>query len=132
MDIALACSADGVHLGQEDMPISTARRVMGSTSIIGVSVHNIADARKAEKDGADYLGVGSIFKTTTKLDARVCGLRRLQAICRVISIPVIGIGGITSSNYRSVLKAGASGIALASYLFQGDLKKNLRSLTPRK
>jgi thiamine-phosphate pyrophosphorylase len=132
VDIALACNADGVHLGQNDLPVAVCRSQLGKAGIIGISAHNISEAKKAEKQGADYLGVGSIFKTLTKTDARVCGLHRLKAICRSVSIPVVGIGGINRGNYRQVLKHGASGIALASYLFNGDLKKNLRSLTAKK
>ncbi|MGB3340017.1 MAG: thiamine phosphate synthase [bacterium] len=131
LDIAIACGADGVHLGQSDMPIDAVRYALGDAGIIGLSVHNVAEAKKAETDGADYLGVGSVFKTSTKADAKVCGLRRLKAICRVVNIPVIGIGGINSDNYRSVLNTGASGIAVASYLFKGNLRRNLRSLTVR-
>ncbi len=131
-DIALACGADGVHLGQRDMSIQAARYALGDAGIIGLSAHNIGEAKKAEADGADYLGVGSVFKTCTKTDAKVCGLRRLKAVCRAVNIPVIGIGGINSDNFRSVLNAGASGIAIASYLFKGNLRKNLRSLTVKK
>jgi len=129
LDIALACGADGVHLGQEDMPIAVARRALGDGSIIGASAHNLAEARKAEKDGADYIGVGSIFTTKTKPDAKTCGLQRLRAICKAASIPVVGIGGITADNYKSVRRAGASGIAVSSFLFEGNLKNNLHSLT---
>lgn len=129
LDIARAVSADGVHLGQEDMPIDVARRALGDGSIIGASAHNLAEARKAEKDGADYIGVGSIFATKTKPDAKTCGLQRLRAICKAATIPVVGIGGITADNYKSVRKAGASGIAVSSFLFGGNLKNNLHSLT---
>ena len=133
LDIAQMCGADGVHLGQCDAPVRAVRSVLGSGAIIGSSVHNIAEAKKAEKEGADYLGVGSVFSTATKADAKVCGLRRLKAICRVVKIPVIGIGGINSGNYKSVLRAGAAGIAVASYLFkEGDLVANLRSLTEKR
>jgi len=132
LDIALACGADGVHLGQDDIPISIARDLLGDGIIIGLSAHNIAEAKKAEKDGADYIGVGSVFKTRTKPDAKVCGLQRLRSICRSVKIPVVGIGGIDSSNYQSVLKTGASGIAVSSFLFKGDMIKNLRSLTAKK
>lgn len=129
LDIALACGADGVHLGQEDVPIGVARRTLGDGSIIGSSAHDFAQARKAEREGADYIGVGSIFPTRTKCDAKVCGLRALSAICKAVTIPVVGIGGISVDNYKSVLGAGASGIAVSSFLFEGDLKNNLHSLT---
>jgi thiamine-phosphate pyrophosphorylase len=132
LDIALAVGADGVHLGQDDMPVRMARRILGENYIIGVSAHNIDEAKKAEQGGADYIGVGSIFRTKTKSDARICGLSVLKSMCKKITIPVIGIGGVTNKNYRDVFKTGASGIAVSSYLFEGDLLKNIRSLTLRK
>ena len=132
LDIARASGADGVHLGQDDMPARMARRILGENYIIGVSAHNIDEANKAEKEGADYIGVGSIFRTKTKSDAHICGLSVLKSICKKITIPVVGIGGITNRNYRDVFRAGAAGIAVSSYLFEGDLLKNIRSLTPRK
>lgn len=131
-DIALATHADGVHLGLRDMPIKKARTIAGEQFIVGASAHNVQEALSVETEGADYIGVGSIFKTTTKPDARVCGLRVLKSICKKITIPVVGIGGITNKNYRAVLKAGAAGIAVCSYLFEGAVKKNVRSLTSGK
>ena len=132
LDIARASGADGVHLGQDDMPAKMARRILGENYIIGVSAHNIDEANKAEKEGADYIGVGSIFRTKTKSDAHICGLSVLKSICKKITIPVVGIGGITNRNYRDVFRAGAAGIAVSSYLFEGDLLKNISSLTHRK
>ncbi|NOR17474.1 thiamine phosphate synthase [candidate division WOR-3 bacterium] len=132
LDIARASGADGVHLGQDDMPARMARRILGENYIIGVSAHNIDEANKAEKEGADYIGVGSIFRTKTKSDAHICGLSVLKSICKKITIPVVGIGGITNRNYRDVFRAGAAGIAVSSYLFEGDLLKNISLLTPRK
>ena len=82
LDIALACNADGVHVGQKDMPVAKAREILGDARIIGVSTHNLKEARKAEAQGADYLGVGAIYRTKTKHDARVCGLRTLRAVCK--------------------------------------------------
>jgi len=128
-DIALACNAHGVHLGQHDMPPGRTREIMGDMAIIGVSAHNLREARKAENEGADYLGVGAVFPTKTKNDARVCGLQTLRSICRGVKIPVIGIGGVNDQNYNAVLRAGAAGVAVASYLFEGNLKKRIRSLT---
>lgn len=128
IDITLACGADGVHLGQDDIPIKEARKILGDSFIIGASVHNPIEAKRAEEDGADYLGVGAIFETKTKSDAVVCGLKNLKAICENVKIPVVGIGGINDKNYKKVFESGASGIALCSYLFEGDLKKNLRAI----
>lgn len=128
VDIALAIDADGVHLGQDDIPLSCAREILGDKFIIGVSVHNFEQAIKAQNDGADYLGVGAIFPTRTKFDARVCGLNLLRCLHKKIKIPIIGIGGINDKNYQKVFKAGASGIAVASYLFEGDLQRNIKAL----
>lgn len=129
LDIALACDADGLHVGQKDIPLAHARKIMGDTSIIGASAHNLREAKIAEAQGADYLGVGSIYPTKTKPEARICSLPTLRSICRSIKIPVIGIGGINDKNYRAILRAGASGIAVASFLFEGNLAGRTRSLT---
>jgi thiamine-phosphate pyrophosphorylase len=131
IDIALACNADGVHLGQDDMPVRTARRILGSGMIIGASARTVMQARVAERQGADYLGVGSLFPTRTKTDARSTSMRSLRAICKQTNIPVIGVGGITDKNYRSVLRAGAAGIAVASYVLKGDARRAIRSLTKK-
>lgn len=131
LDIAIACHAHGVHCGQEDMPISETRGILGDNYIIGVSAHTLEQAQKAQQEGADYVGVGALYKTRTKSDARVCGLTVLRSICKKVAIPVVGIGGITDKNYRKVLKAGAAGIAVSSYLFEGNVKKNVRALTAK-
>ena len=132
IDIALASNADGVHLGRYDVPVKVARTALGKGYILGASARNIKEAKLAQVQGADYIGVGSIFKTKTKKDARVCGLSVLKSICKKVTIPVVGIGGITNKNYKSVFKAGASGIAICSYLFEGNLRKNIRRLTGKK
>lgn len=129
VDIALACNADGVHLGQRDMPVVKARQIMGEHAILGASAHTMQQARRAEKQGADYLGAGAIFPTSTKTDARVRGLSVLKAICAATKLPVVGIGGITDRNCRKVLRAGAAGIAVCSFIFEGNVRKNIRSLT---
>ena len=129
VDIALACAADGVHVGQTDMPVRVVRKITGDMFIIGVSAHNLKEALRAEAQGADYLGVGAIFPTRTKRDARVCGLQTLKSISDHVKIPVIAIGGITDRNYHAVLRAGAAGIAVASFLYEGNLRRRLRSLT---
>lgn len=131
IDIALACNADGVHLGQDDVPVRTARRILGSGMIIGASARTVTQARTAERQGADYLGVGSLFPTRTKVDARSTSLRSLRAICKQVSIPVIGVGGITDKNYRTVLRAGAAGIAVAAYVLEDDTRRAMRSLTKK-
>ncbi|MEO0129187.1 MAG: thiamine phosphate synthase [candidate division WOR-3 bacterium] len=128
IDIALAVNADGVHLGQEDLPLRSAREILGEKFIIGISAHNLKEALRAWNNGADYLGVGAVFPTKTKQNARVCGLDLIRKIKNKVNIPVIAIGGINNKNYKKVLKTGADGIAIVSYLFEGSLKKNLQSL----
>lgn len=124
-DIALAVDADGVHLGQGDLPIKEARKIMGRR-IIGISTHNLEEAVEAEKDGADYIGFGSIFNTSTKQDALVQGLQSLAYINKHIKIPVIAIGGININNALSVLNTGCYGVAVSSGLLIGDIEENAK------
>jgi len=124
-DIALAVDADGVHLGQEDLPLKEARKIMGN-KIIGISTHNLQEAIEAEKGGADYIGFGSIFPTTTKDDAVVQGLDALKRVKDSVNIPVIAIGGINTDNVKSVLDAGCDGVAVSSGLLKGNIKENAR------
>jgi thiamine-phosphate pyrophosphorylase len=115
VDVAIACRADGIHLGQDDMPCALARPIVGEDMIIGVSVSTADEALKAEADGADYLGVGPIFATPTKPDAvPATGLGVLSAICRAVRIPLVGIGGISEKNASDIIAAGADGVAVVS------------------
>ena len=132
VDIALLCRAHGVHLGQRDVTISAARMMLGEHRIVGVSARTRAQVLKAQRNGADYIGVGAIFQTRTKPDARVIGLPKFKKLCQITHVPIIGIGGITDRNYRSVLRAGASGIAVSSYVFKGPLRRRIRSLTGKR
>jgi thiamine-phosphate pyrophosphorylase len=115
VDIALAVNADGVHLGQEDLPCEVARRLLGEKKIIGVTVHNLREALTAEKASADYLGVSPIFATSTKSDAGTpCGLETLREIRAHCKIPIVAIGGINLQNARDVIEAGADMICAIS------------------
>lgn len=116
LDVALACEADGVHLGSEDLPVAEARRVVPGEFLIGASADTREAAQAAEAAGADYLGVGSIFGTATKAEVaheRV-GLDRLSEVARAVEIPCVGIGGVTAGNAVQVLRAGAVGVAVVS------------------
>ncbi len=115
IDVALAAEADGVHVGQDDMPAVLARKMIGPKKILGVSAKTVAEARQAEKDGADYVGVGDIFGTRSKADAgKPIGLDMMRRIARAVSIPVVGIGAVSVENAAQVIAAGADGIAVIS------------------
>ncbi|MET0500431.1 MAG: thiamine phosphate synthase [Candidatus Binatia bacterium] len=114
VDIALACGADGVHLGQQDLPLLAARKLMGDR-IIGISTHDLEQAREAERSGADYIGFGPLFGTATKdtgYSAR--GVVMLRAIRKAVSLPIVAIGGITETNVTEVWQAGANSAAIIS------------------
>jgi thiamine-phosphate pyrophosphorylase len=121
IDIALAVDADGVHVGQDDMPIEYARRILGENKIIGVSAFDQKEAVEAEKTGADYVGVSPIFTTPTKpeLDKGV-GLKGLARIRQAVKIPLVAIGGLGPSNAYDVTMAGADGIAVVSAIVSAD------------
>ena len=114
IDIALACKAAGVHLGQDDIPPSAARAILGPEAIIGVSAHSREEALAAEKDSADYLGVGAVFPTNSKDDASEVGLNMLKEIRQISKLPIVGIGGINAQNYTQVRAAGAQWAAIIS------------------
>lgn len=115
LDIALASGADGVHLGQDDLPLSAARRLAPRPFLIGVSVGTVEEAIRAEREGADYLGVGPVYPTGTKPDAGPpVGPELIRIIRAAVTIPIVAIGGITLSNAGDVLAAGADGIAVIS------------------
>ncbi len=119
--IAAAVGADGVNVGQSDLPVGAVRRVLGPDAIIGVSAVTMDEALRAEDDGADYVGFGPVFSTTTKLDAGpVSGLEMLGRVCSGVSIPVVAIGGICAANIAQVAEAGAAGAAVVSAVVCAD------------
>lgn len=128
VDIAMACGADGVHLGQDDLPAQEARKLLGSQAIIGVSAETDQEALEAEAAGANYLGVGPMFTTATKSDAGApIGPERLRTIKQQVRIPVFGIGGINLTNFREVLEAGADGICVISAISRApDIRAAVR------
>ena len=120
LDIALLSGADGVHLGQDDIPVAEARRLAGEDFLIGATAHNVEEALAAEAAGADYLGCGAVFATHTKKDTVPLGLDGLQAIRQAVHIPIAGIAGITTENYQQVLGTGADGVAVVSGILGAD------------
>lgn len=125
IDIALACGADGVHLGQKDMNAKEARKLVGEKMILGVSAQTPQQALQAEADGADYLGVGAVFGTSTKLDAKAVSFDTLKEITQSVSIPVVAIGGINKSNILRLKGSGADGVAVVSAIFSSNDVKNV-------
>lgn len=115
IDVALAMGADGVHLGQNDMPIREARRLVGEAMLIGISTESVDDALRAEAEGADYLGLSPVFATPTKTDtAAPLGLEGVRRIRAAVSLPLVAIGGIDQNNAPEIIRAGADGVAVIS------------------
>jgi thiamine-phosphate pyrophosphorylase len=127
VDIALAADADGVHLGDSDLPVADARDLLGEDALIGRSVSTVEAAREAERAGADYLGVGAVYTTGSKdvdEDEQAIGLDVVRDITGAVDIPVVGIGGITSDNAGDVAAAGADGVAVITAITQADDPEN--------
>ena len=120
VEIAIKCRADGIHVGQEDMEASKVRERVGSDMMIGVSVHSVEEALEAVKNGADCLGVGAMFSTSTKTDVNVMPKETLRDICAAVDIPVVAIGGIGKSNISQLAGTGVDGVALVSAIFAAD------------
>ena len=133
VELAKELDADGVHIGQDDMTISDARKIIGNDKILGVSVQTVEDAIYAEKEGADYLGVGAVFSTSTKLDAVDVSYQMLKEICAAVKIPVVAIGGINKNNILDLQNSGICGVAVISAIFAEEnifeATKNLVKLT---
>jgi thiamine-phosphate pyrophosphorylase len=115
VDVAVAAHADGVHLGQEDLPAASARPLIGGDMVMGISATTVEEARRAQAEGADYLGVGPVFPTPSKPDAvPPIGVEGLKEISKAVDLPIVAIGGIDASNAKEVFEAGADGIAVIS------------------
>jgi thiamine-phosphate pyrophosphorylase len=123
-DIAASVDADGVHLGQEDLPVSEARKVMGRGKIIGISTHSVGEAVRAEKEGADYIGFGPVYKTKTKDAGAPKGTEMLGMVKGRVKIPVVAIGGICPDTIEKVLASGADAVAAATAILGGDIHEN--------
>ncbi len=123
IDIALAIDADGVHIGQSDMPIKIARKLIGNDKILGISAHNLEEATDAEENGADYLGVGAIFSTSTKKDANDVSIDTLKEISSNVDIPTVAIGGINLDNVEKLKDTNISGISVVSAIMNAENPK---------
>lgn len=121
VDVALAVDADGVHVGQDDMPASIARRLLGPDKLLGVTVSNVEEARQAQTDGADYLGTNAVFATPTKTDTgQPMGLEGLHQVSETVPLPLVGIGGVKIDNAAEVIRAGGAGVAVVSAVVAAD------------
>lgn len=120
IEIAMRSGADGVHIGQEDMEASAVRRMIGPDMIMGVTAKTVEQALKAQKTGADYLGSGAVFGTSTKMNARPMPIATLQSICGAVSIPVVAIGGINRNNIMKLEGTGIAGAAVVSGIFAAE------------
>lgn len=133
VELAVKVGADGIHVGQHDMEASSVRKLIGDKMILGVSAQTVEQAKLAEKNGADYLGVGAVFPTTTKDDASAVDYNTLKAICSAVNIPVVAIGGINETNILKLSGSGICGVAVVSAIYaQKDIEaaaKNLSKLS---
>ena len=123
VDVALAIDADGIHVGQSDMPCDVTRKLVGTDKIVGVSAATIEEAKKAEKDGADYIGTGAVFPTSTKDDAPEITKDDLKEIVESINIPVVAIGGITIDNAHELKNTGIKGLSVVSAIMSSENPK---------
>lgn len=123
VDVALAIDADGVHVGQSDMPCDVTRKLIGADKILGVSAATIEEAKKAQNDGADYIGTGAVFPTSTKDDAPKITKQDLKEIVESIEIPVVAIGGITKDNAPELIDTGIAGLSVVSAIMSSDNPK---------
>jgi thiamine-phosphate pyrophosphorylase len=126
-DIAYAVDAEGVHVGEYDLPIKEARKILGKDKIIGLSTHSLEQAKDAEKEGADYIGFGPVFHTLTKDAGSPRGIDILKVIKKQVNIPVVAIGGINFNNIKSVLETGVDAVAIASAILNGEIEKNVKN-----
>ncbi|MGN0664644.1 MAG: thiamine phosphate synthase [Negativibacillus sp.] len=129
VEVAVKCKADGVHVGQEDMAAAQVRQQVGDHMMIGVSAHSVEEALEAVKNGADYLGVGAMFSTSTKKDVQLLSKVVLHDICAAVTVPVVAIGGISKANISQLAGSGVDGVALVSAIFAAeDIESECRLL----
>lgn len=132
LDIAMACGADGVHLGQDDLGLEDARRLVGNSILIGISTHSVEQARRAEQAGADYIGCGPTFPSTTKTFSEFVGPALIAQVCQQVRLPVFAIGGIEYSNLEYVMQAGCPRVALSGAIHQASDPAQAASMLKQK
>lgn len=120
VDVALAVNADGVHVGQDDLPLTIVRKIVPSSMIVGVSVSTVEEAKEAQQNGADYIGIGSVFPTNTKQDAKLLPEGMLEEIVKKVKIPTVAIGGIKIDNLSKIVGTGVDGIAVVSGIMRAE------------
>lgn len=120
VDVALAIGADGVHVGQSDLPLQAVKKIIPKSMIVGISVANLDEALEAERNGADYIGVGALFSTSSKHDAKILPEGMLEKICKHVSIPVIAIGGLTAERIKTLSTSKISGTAVVSAIMKAE------------
>jgi thiamine-phosphate pyrophosphorylase len=131
-DVVIAAAADGLHLGQEDLPVAEARRILPIDRLIGCTVRNVEQAQQAEDDGADYVAVGAMYLTQSKDQPMVVGLERLREVREAVSLPLVAIGGINAGNASDVIEAGADAVAVMSAVIQSDdIEQAARSIAEK-
>jgi len=131
LDLALATDADGLHIGQEDLPLSVARKNLPIDKIIGYSIKTVAQAQKAEAEGADYLAVGAIFPSPTKPESQVVGMGTLRQIKQAVSLPLVAVGGINQGNVDQALSTGGSVAVISAVFDEKDVEKATRRLVDK-
>ena len=129
VNVAIASNADGIHIGQEDMGLKDVRKIVGENMIIGISAHTVEEAKFAQENGADYIGIGAVFETSTKNDVDIIPYEKVKAICDAVDIPKVAIGGINAENILKLRGSGIDGVAVVSAIFGAkDIGKATKEL----
>ena len=129
VNVAIASNADGIHIGQEDMGLKDVREIVGENMIIGISAHTVEEAKFAQENGADYIGIGAVFETSTKNDVDVIPYEKVKSICGAVDIPKVAIGGINAENILKLKGSGIDGVAVVSAIFGAkDIGKATKEL----
>lgn len=129
VNVAIASNADGIHIGQDDMELKDVRKIVGENRIIGISAHTVEEAKFAQENGADYIGIGAVFETSTKNDVDVIPYEKVKSICDAVDMPKVAIGGINATNILKLKGSGIDGVAVVSAIFGAkDIGKATKEL----